>query len=98
MDRTTSTRDGIRCVYTIYVLLSKGNQFVENLVNKYGKINDICECDCESRSCDTVGYTSSIIFYTFFLIFHIIINKYLIITNNLNALKSDLISRGRTVR
>lgn len=38
----------------VFVLLSKGNQFIENVVKKYGKINDICECDCGSRSYDTV--------------------------------------------
>lgn len=38
----------------VYVLLSKGNQFVENVVKKYGKIIDICDCDCGSRSYDTV--------------------------------------------
>jgi len=38
----------------VFVLLSKGNQFVENVVKKYGKIIDICECDCGSRSYDTV--------------------------------------------
>ncbi|XP_025192285.1 death-associated inhibitor of apoptosis 1-like [Melanaphis sacchari] len=38
----------------IYVLLSKGNQFVENIINKYGKINDVCQCDCEFKTYDTV--------------------------------------------
>ncbi len=38
----------------IYVLLSKGNQFIENVIKKYGNINNICECNCESRSYDTV--------------------------------------------
>jgi hypothetical protein len=37
----------------LYVLLSKGNQFIENVIKEYGNINNICECNYKSRSYDT---------------------------------------------